>query len=72
MLRLTNVPVEVPQKKPYDVMYKVRTLQEIMEMQSKEIKKIQTLLELPVSLSTPFVCLATPARWTEWLGSQCV
>lgn len=40
--------VEAPQKKPYDVAYKVRTLQEIMEMQNKEIKKVETLLEVPV------------------------
>lgn len=41
--------VEPPQKKPYDVTYKVRTMQEIMDMQDKEIKKVQGLLEVPPS-----------------------
>ncbi|EIW72066.1 hypothetical protein TREMEDRAFT_36398 [Tremella mesenterica DSM 1558] len=39
-------------KKPYDVSYKVRTLQEIINMQSKEVRKIQTLLEMPASTAT--------------------
>ncbi|KAK8853178.1 hypothetical protein IAR55_003880 [Kwoniella newhampshirensis] len=40
---------EAPQKKPYDISWKVRTLQEIIDMQNKEIKKIQSLLEVPAS-----------------------
>ncbi|KAK4685464.1 ariadne-1, partial [Tremellales sp. Uapishka_1] len=40
---------DLPAKNPYDVMYKVRTTHEITEMQQKEVKKIQTLLEVPAS-----------------------
>ncbi|KAK1922146.1 hypothetical protein DB88DRAFT_383864 [Papiliotrema laurentii] len=40
---------EAPQKKPYDVSYKVRTVQEIIDMQRREVQKIQTLLEVPAS-----------------------
>ncbi|WVR00240.1 hypothetical protein IAU59_007382 [Kwoniella sp. CBS 9459] len=40
---------EMPQKKPYDVTWKVKTLQEIIDMQNKEIKKIQSVLEVPPS-----------------------
>lgn len=43
---------EAPQKKPYDVAYKVRSVQEIIDMQNKEVQKIQTLLEVPVSTLT--------------------
>ena len=35
--------------KSYNVLYKVRTLQEIMDMRYKEIKKIETVLEVHVS-----------------------
>ena len=38
-----------PQKKPYDVLYKVRTMQEIVDLQNQEIRKIQSLLEVTVS-----------------------
>ena len=40
--------LEAPQKKPYDVSYKVRSVPEILEMQRKEVEKVQTLLEVPV------------------------
>ena len=40
---------EAPQKKPYDVSYKVRSVFEILDMQRKEVEKVQTLLEVPVS-----------------------
>ncbi|KAK6909443.1 hypothetical protein I203_103461 [Kwoniella mangroviensis CBS 8507] len=40
---------EAPQKKPYDVSWKVKTLQEIIDMQNKEITKVQSLLEVPAS-----------------------
>lgn len=39
---------EVPQRKPYDVSYKVRSVPEILQMQRKEVEKVQTLLEVPV------------------------
>jgi hypothetical protein len=42
---------EGPPKKNYDVTYKVRTMQEIMDMQQKEVKKVQNLLEVPVRRS---------------------
>ena len=42
--------IEAPQKKPYDVNYKVRNVQEIIDMQRKEVQNIQTLLEVPVSV----------------------
>ena len=32
--------------KPYDVAYTVKTMQEITDMQSKEVKKIANLLEV--------------------------
>lgn len=35
--------------KPYDVKYTVRTMQEITDMQNKEVKNIASLLEVPVS-----------------------
>jgi ariadne-1 len=35
--------------KPYDVAYTVRSVPEIIEMQRKEVQKVQTLLEVPVS-----------------------
>jgi hypothetical protein len=50
---LTRV-TDAPAKKPYDVTYKVRTMQEIMEMQQKEVRKVQNLLEVPVGHS--FFC----------------
>ncbi|WVR07721.1 hypothetical protein IAU60_004763 [Kwoniella sp. DSM 27419] len=40
---------EGPAKKPYDVSWKVKALQEIIEMQNKEIRKIQSVLEVPSS-----------------------
>nr|XP_019010293.1 ariadne-1 [Kwoniella pini CBS 10737]OCF49074.1 ariadne-1 [Kwoniella pini CBS 10737] len=40
---------EAPQRKPYDVSWKVKTLQEIIDMQTKEISKIQSVLEVPPS-----------------------
>jgi hypothetical protein len=48
VIQLTN-PVEVRKKKPYDVDYKVRSLQEIIDMQTKAVSNIQTLLEVSVS-----------------------
>ncbi|WVQ84717.1 hypothetical protein IAT38_006874 [Cryptococcus sp. DSM 104549] len=38
-----------PPKKPYDVTWKVHTLQEIVDMQSKEIANVHSLLEVPPS-----------------------
>jgi ariadne-1 len=38
-----------PSRQPYDVAYKVLSPQEITEMQNKQVKKVQTLLEVPVS-----------------------
>lgn len=49
---------EPPEKKPYDVNYRVRTMQEIMDMQTKEVKKVQSLLEVPVS----FLLNSIPGR----------
>ncbi|ORY33473.1 hypothetical protein BCR39DRAFT_563976 [Naematelia encephala] len=40
---------DLPQKKPYDVTYKVRTVQEIMDMQNREVQKIHALLDIPTS-----------------------
>jgi ariadne-1 len=39
----------LPKKKPYDVDYKVRSLQEIIDMQTTAVSNIQTLLEVSVS-----------------------
>lgn len=44
------VVAELPKKKPYDVDYKVKTLQEIVDMQDSAISNIQTLLEVSVSI----------------------
>jgi hypothetical protein len=40
---------DAPERKPYDVPYKVRTPKELADMQKKEIAKIQELLAVPVS-----------------------
>lgn len=45
---LTN-ETELPRKKPYDVEYKVRSLQEIVDMQTTAVDSIKTLLEVSVS-----------------------
>lgn len=44
-----SVILDAPKKKPYDVAYKVKTLREIVDMQKSEVKKVQMLLEVPVS-----------------------
>ncbi|WVF73066.1 hypothetical protein IAT40_007885 [Kwoniella sp. CBS 6097] len=59
---------EAPQKKPYDVTWKVKTLQEIIDMQNKEIKKIQSVLE--VSPSSAAVLLRHYAWNSEKLQEQ--
>jgi len=41
---------ELPKKKPYDVEYKVRSLQEIVDMQTQAVSNIQTLLEVSVRI----------------------
>ncbi|KAL1412722.1 hypothetical protein Q8F55_000469 [Vanrija albida] len=55
---------DAPQKKPYDVAYKVRSPKEILDMQSKEIRKIQTLLEVPPSTA------AILLRHYSWNGEK--
>lgn len=40
---------ELPQKKPYDVDYRVRTMQEIIDMQRKQVDRIRPLLNVSVS-----------------------
>jgi hypothetical protein len=42
------ISLEAPKKKPYDVDYKVRSLQEIIDMQTTAVTNIQTLLEVSV------------------------
>lgn len=52
VLTLTDAPA----RKPYDVTYKVLTPDEITVMQNKEVKKVQTLLEVPVSKTFSLWC----------------
>lgn len=47
-IELTN-ETELPRKKAYDVDYKVRSLQEIVDMQTTAVANIRTLLEVSVS-----------------------